>query len=57
MLEHAGDDYDHNASDHSANRGPATSSRFTNDNNDAHERRRLLIARPVAVASVAHIAV
>ena len=46
VLEHdAGDDHDHNASNHSPNGSPATGSRVADDdNNDAHGRR-LLIAK------------
>jgi hypothetical protein len=50
VLEHAGDEHDHNASNHGHD--SAATAHTNDDYNDAHGRR-LLIAKAVAVASVA----
>jgi hypothetical protein len=43
VLEHdTRDHYDHNASNHSPNGGPANGSRFADDDNDSHGRRLLI---------------
>jgi hypothetical protein len=50
VREFARDDHNHNASNHGINSGPRTGPRVAHDDYDAHGRR-LLIAKPVAVAS------
>jgi hypothetical protein len=52
VLKHARDHHDHNASNHSPNGGPATGSRFADDDDNAYGRR-LLIAKAGCVWGVA----